>query len=599
MAKKMPVVGLAGRRNAGKSSLFNALLGKNRALTHETPGLTRDILRGEVNRYGMRFQILDLPGLDLEPEHGLDEAILQRARQSIDSVDLLLYLMEPPAPAPFDLDFLKWLRTENRSYIVVINKIDAPEKEEDLYSFYEYGLNPAPVSATSRYHLKDLCERIQEHLSNQGVPVLPQLERPIPSGKAPWQKRRKPSSAKVPEDREEPTEEDPEQSTGTASPRNIEGSAQEPGTEGIEESQYAGPSGPLTETKVDLESDYATASEFDIEYTIESNIHGVADQKSEDSGAATLTEATVGPQFEQAVTGSELIPGGEDPFDRWQKRERERNQRSTTISDDTKSDIRISLVGKQNAGKSSLFNRLVNEEVSLVSDIPGTTRDTLDTVFRYQGRAIRIIDTAGLKKRGAVKQAADFYSMRRTLRAMQDSEVVIHLIDGLKGVTDYDKKIQAMIARFARPSVLVVNKWDAVPGKDNKTQKNFLLDLQAAFRFAEQVPVLFISALTGKNTLKILEMALELKERSGFRINTAQLNQKIKKWLRDWPGKSAGFRILYATQPDANPPVFLLFINDRGKMQRGFPRFIENRIRDEFALKGIPIRVFFRERGTT
>ena len=106
MAKHIPVVGLAGRRNAGKSSLFNALLGKNRALTHETPGLTRDVLKGEVNRYGMRFYILDLPGLDLEPDNGLDDAIVARAREILKSVDLLIYLMEPPAADAFDIDFM-------------------------------------------------------------------------------------------------------------------------------------------------------------------------------------------------------------------------------------------------------------------------------------------------------------------------------------------------------------------------------------------------------------------------------------------------------------------------------------------------------------
>ena len=180
---------------------------------------------------------------------------------------------------------------------------------------------------------------------------------------------------------------------------------------------------------------------------------------------------------------------------------------------------------------------------------------------------------------------------------MQDSEVVIHLIDGLKGITDYDKKIQAMIARFARPCVLVVNKWDAIPDKDQKTQKNFLLDLKAAFRYLDNVPVLFISALTGKNCLKILAEALDLKAKSAFRVSTAELNNRIKVWFRDWPGKNAGFRILYATQPDANPPVFLFFVNDREKMQKGFSRFIENRIRQDFSLQGVPLRVFFRDRS--
>lgn len=560
MAKHIPVVGLAGRRNAGKSSLFNALLGKNRALTHETPGLTRDVLKGEVNRYGMRFYILDLPGLDLEPDNGLDDAIVARAREILKSVDLLIYLMEPPAADAFDIDFIQWLRKENRPLLLVVNKIDAPEKESDIYGFYEDGLDPLPVSAASKYHLKDMCEAVKSTLESLGIAMPPALER-SPSGLAePHWKRRKNRAAS--ESQEDPggvaIEEDMEnESDGHAStemPDNPDGD-------------------PHSLTVVTQEDNAADSDEL-VEQTMEGSGEGPV--------SVNLQEPTLTEQEIESI---------------WQDRRRSKEIRSTTISDDRTSDLRISLVGKQNAGKSSLFNRLVNEELSLVSDVAGTTRDTLDTLFRFRGKAIRIIDTAGLKKRGAVKNATDFYSMRRSLRAMQDSEVVVHLIDGLKGISDYDKKIQAMIGRFARPCIMVVNKWDAVPDKDHKTQKNFLLDLKAAFRFLETVPVLFISALTGKNTLKIIEEALALKEKSAYRVSTSELNNRIKIWFRDWPGKNAGFRILYATQPDANPPVFLFFINDKQKMQKGFPRFVENKIRQDFGLQGIPIRVFFRERS--
>tara|TARA_Y100001937_G_scaffold122287_2_gene182600 strand:- start:140616 stop:142370 length:1755 start_codon:yes stop_codon:yes gene_type:complete len=583
MAKRIPVVGLAGRRNAGKSSLFNALLGKNRALTHETPGLTRDILRGEVNRYGMRFHVLDLPGLDLEPEHGLDDAILARARESLNTVDLLVYLMEPPAAAPFDIDFIEWLRKENRPLILAVNKIDAPEKESEVYGFYEDGLDPMPVSAASKYHLKDLCEAIKDNLESRGIRVPPAAEKDPSQFKSepPWKRKKKASAGSEKEDLADSANAEPSDAPNLAADSHDVGDdvGDLDSRDSLEVVYVAGHSrsdDEVEDAEGPEEDDFYNADEPLLE-TMEESSSSLSRSRTGNAGAGDLTEAEI--------------------EDIWQKRQRSKEARSTTISDDRSSDLRISLVGKQNAGKSSLFNRLVNEELSLVSDIAGTTRDTLDTVFRYQGKAIRIIDTAGLKKRGAVKNSTDFYSMRRTLRAMQDSEVVIHLIDGLKGISDYDKKIQAMIARFARPCVLVVNKWDAVPDKDHKTQKNFLLDLKAAFRFLENVPVLFSSALTGKNTLKILAEALSLKEKSAFRVSTSQLNGRIKVWFRDWPGKNAGFRILYATQPDANPPVFLFFINDKTKMQKGFPRFIENKIRQDFHLQGVPIRVFFRERS--
>ncbi|HBS03805.1 MAG TPA: hypothetical protein DEA96_02495, partial [Leptospiraceae bacterium] len=426
MAKHIPVIGLAGRRNAGKSSLFNALLGKNRALTHETPGLTRDVLRGEMNRYGMRFQVLDLPGLDLEPEHGLDDAILARARENLNSVDLVVYLMEPPAAAPFDLDFIQWLRKENRPLILAVNKIDAPEKESDIYGFYEDGLDPLPVSAASKYHLKDLCEAIKASLEERDIRVPPAILRDpdLVNRLPPW-KRKKASKDQMDDGRIESEQSDPDQGLSGS-----EGAAHED-----EEPEF-------------LEIEIGDEAEGDDAR----DAHDLETEASSDSPA----------------TGLQSILTEEEIEDLWKNRQRNKEIRSTTISDDRLSDLRISLVGKQNAGKSSLFNRLVDEEMSLVSDIAGTTRDTLDTVFKYHGKSIRIIDTAGLKKRGAVKNATDFYSMRRSLRAMQDSEIVIHLIDGLKGISDYDKKIQAMIARFARPCILVINKWDAVPDKDHK-----------------------------------------------------------------------------------------------------------------------------------
>lgn len=582
MAKRIPVIGLAGRRNAGKSSLFNALLGKNRALTDETPGLTRDVLRGEMNRYGMRLQILDLPGLDLEPENGLDDVILSRARASLNEVDLLVYLMEPPAAASFDMDFIRWLRKEARPLILAVNKIDAPEKESELYGFYEDGLDPLPVSAASKYHLKALCEAIKDNLEERGIRVPPQKERPEwvgPARNRKWKKSSRTTEEMADSDASDDEEDFPDSAGGT------DGRGPEhPDNQAIGENHDS-----LTfddDDGVAVEAFQGSDSESEEARFLDS-VHETGDTLSQEPGAGVDKEVS---DTEDAVLEKELLS-------LWQRREKSKEIRSTTISDDRISDLRISLVGKQNAGKSSLFNRLVSEEMSLVSEIAGTTRDTLDTVFRYQGKSIRIIDTAGLKKRGAVRNSADFYSMRRTLRAMQDSEVVIHLIDGLKGITDYDKKIQAMIARFARPCVLVVNKWDAIPDKDQKTQKNFLLDLKAAFRFLDNVPVLFGSALTGKNCLKILAEALELKRKSAFRVPTADLNNRIKVWFRDWPGKNAGFRILYATQPDANPPVFLFFVNDREKMQKGFPRFIENRIRQDFSLQGVPLRVFFRDRS--
>jgi GTP-binding protein len=237
--------------------------------------------------------------------------------------------------------------------------------------------------------------------------------------------------------------------------------------------------------------------------------------------------------------------------------------------------------------------------VSLVSEIPGTTRDTVDSLLVYYGKTIRVIDTAGLRRRSRVdKEDApeDFFSMRRTERAIQDADVVIHLIDAVAGITDLDKKIEAKIRQYNRPVLLAVNKWDLIQDKHQNTVRDYTDRIHFLFPFAKDVPIIFISAVTGQRIGRLIEISLELHEKSRFRVPTAKLNELVSSWNAGLKGRSTKSKIFYATQISTSPPEFVIFVRDAKNIPGSIVSYFENRIRDEFSLKGIPFRIHIREK---
>lgn len=288
---------------------------------------------------------------------------------------------------------------------------------------------------------------------------------------------------------------------------------------------------------------------------------------------------------------------GEEPAGAPGQRRKEKDD-SSVVSDAIPEETRIAIVGRPNAGKSSLFNQIVDEDVVLVSDVPGTTRDTVDLVFRFQNHAIRLVDTAGLRRRSHLRDhQIDFFSTTRTRRAIQDARVVVHLVDALQGITDLDKKISALIQEVRRPAVIGINKWDAVEDKTEKSTREFLDRLYFQFPHARNMPVVFLSARTGQRVNKLLEQCLMLDERMRRRIPTGELNDRIAVWFRKLPGRGQGLRILYASQVETEPPVFVFFVNKRARFRANQTQFFENQIREAYDLAGIPIRILVRERN--
>jgi GTP-binding protein len=260
--------------------------------------------------------------------------------------------------------------------------------------------------------------------------------------------------------------------------------------------------------------------------------------------------------------------------------------------------IKIAVVGRPNVGKSSLVNYVLGEERVLVSNIPGTTRDAIDTYFERAERNYVIIDTAGMRRKSRIGHNTEKYSVIRALRAVDRSDVVLIMLDAVEGVTDQDKRIAGFALEAGKAMVIVVNKWDLVV-KDDRTINFYTERIRHELAFLKYVPVVFISALTGKRVFKVLELVDFVAEQNSARINTADLNVLLREATRQNPppaDRARRLKILYATQSGVKPPRFILFCNNPELMHFSYLRYLENQLRQAYGFEGTPIRFILRKR---
>lgn len=271
-------------------------------------------------------------------------------------------------------------------------------------------------------------------------------------------------------------------------------------------------------------------------------------------------------------------------------------------SEDVREDsdvINVAVIGKPNAGKSSLINYILGEERMIVSDIPGTTRDAIDSYVEKNGRKYLFIDTAGIRKKSRVNEKVEKYSVLRSYAAVERADVCLILIDGTEGPTEQDSKIAGYAHNEGKASIFIVNKWDIVD-KNDKTMDNMKKEVWEEFPFMMYAPSLFISAKTGQRVDSIFDMIDRVNENRNRRITTGMLNDLIADaTARVQPPTDKGRRlkILYGVQSDVNPPQFVIFVNDTKLMHFSYERYLENRIRAAFDFVGTPIRFFIRERS--
>ncbi|MCK9245529.1 MAG: ribosome biogenesis GTPase Der [Anaerolineaceae bacterium] len=274
-------------------------------------------------------------------------------------------------------------------------------------------------------------------------------------------------------------------------------------------------------------------------------------------------------------------------------------QFSTKIDEDDEDEsIKVAIVGKPNAGKSSLLNKITGQERSIVSNIPGTTRDAIDTKMFFEGQEFTLIDTAGIRKRGSVIPGVEKYSVLRAMQAIERCDVAILVIDAVSGITAQDTHIAGYINEAWKSVLVVINKWDLIE-KDQNTAIEFEKLLRHELNFLPYVPILFISAETGQRVHQVLPLVTEIQQERVRKIPTSQLN-KVLAMAQDKHQAPSGtgkpFRIYYGTQVNTEPPTFMLYCNDPTLGHFTYMRFIENQIREVFPFKGTPIKLVLKKR---
>jgi len=261
--------------------------------------------------------------------------------------------------------------------------------------------------------------------------------------------------------------------------------------------------------------------------------------------------------------------------------------------------VKIAVIGKPNAGKSSIINKIIGEDRVIVSDIPGTTRDAIDTKFERNSKKYTLIDTAGIRKKNKILESVEKYSVLRAFTAVERADICILVIDADKGVTEQDIRIAGYSHDNSKGMIIAVNKWDLIE-KDNKTFKEFTDDIRQKLAYASYAPIITVSALTGQRMNKILDAVDEVYSFRNLRISTGVLNDILTEAvLMNQPATVKGKRlkIFYGTQVAVNPPKFLIFVNDKEIVHFSYERYIENKIREAFEYKGTPIVIEFRNRS--
>ncbi len=260
--------------------------------------------------------------------------------------------------------------------------------------------------------------------------------------------------------------------------------------------------------------------------------------------------------------------------------------------------LKIAIIGKPNVGKSSFVNSLLQEDRHIVTDIPGTTRDPIDAILRYHGEEMLLVDTAGLKRKSKIKESIEFFSAVRTLKSIERCDVAVVLLDATQGLEHQDLRIIETAVERSRGIVIAVNKWDLIE-KDDQTARAYEKALQQRLRIYDFIPVIFISALTRQRIYKVIELVKMVDAEQNKRIATSQLNDLLGADIQAYPPRSRSgkeIKINYVTQVKTKPPVIAFFCNEPKMIDDTYRRYLENKIREHFEFKGVPLLLSFKQK---
>ncbi|MBI5586826.1 MAG: ribosome biogenesis GTPase Der [Deltaproteobacteria bacterium] len=433
-----PIVAIVGRPNVGKSSLFNKLIGRHKAIVVDEPGVTRDLNFADMEEFGKAFTLVDTGGFESVTEDRIMRQVREQTRLAIEDSDVIVFLMDGrTGPTADDQEIVELLRKVSRPVIYAVNKLDTTRLDANLGDFYALGITAViPVSAEHGRGLNELVDAVIENLPERQV------------------------------------------------------------------------------------------------------------------------------------------------------------------VEDTEERVRVSIVGRPNVGKSSLLNRIIGKERSIVSDIAGTTRDPVDMPFDAGGKKYLFIDTAGIRKKNRVSLTVESYCVMEAIKSIERSDVAILVLDGKLGVQGQDEKIAGLIEDRKKCCVIIVNKWDLVE-KETHTVEYAKEAIHNKLPFLAFAPVLFTSALTGQRVPKVLETIDAVVEKSRTRITTSNLNnvfESIQTRHRPSVYKGKEVKFYYITQSGVAPPTFVIFTNWPEGVTEPYKRYIVNSLREALGLDNVPIRVLYRKR---
>ena len=435
----LPVVAIAGRPNVGKSTLFNRIIKSRKAITDPTPGVTRDPVEGTAEINGKWIKFIDTGGYKLDQDV-LDDLVVKRSLEIVAEADLILLVLDLKETTSEDEIFIEEMRPYSDRLMLVVNKVDAPEKEEQIWNYYSLGFDKVyPVSASHGLGFSELIDAVYERVEHLG--------------------------------------------------------------------------------------------EDDVE------------------------------------------------------------------EEDDDAQISLAILGKPNTGKSTLTNLLTDSNSSIVSDIPGTTRDTVEGFFSYKDTSFRVVDTAGIRRKKKVSESVEYYSVNRAIKTIDGSDIVLLMIDSIEGLTDQDKKIANLIVRKGKGVLIILNKWDLqakVPNAFEAVSDR----VRFLFPILNFAPIVPLSALKNEGLEQLLNTVLKVKHQLGKRVETSTLNEHLKFWIEENEpprSKRGRYKIKYMTQVSSEPVKFLLFVNNKKNFPESYLRYILRMIRSDFGIPAIPVIMELRE----
>ncbi len=494
------LVAIVGRPNVGKSTLFNRMVGRRRAIVGDEPGITRDRLYGTVRWNGRQFRVVDTGGIVPDDKDLIPSEIFRQARVALEEAAAIVMVTDvrTELTGP-DMELARLLQRLGKPLYLAVNKVDSPKLEAEAENFRRLGIrNLCPISAE---HSTGVAELIEELLTV--VPTIPAMD----------EERRRSNFA----------------------PRTRQG----------------GSNGTRPEFGDVDEGDIGEESEFGAE--------------AEEAGVDELGAA------DEDALGERLL-------------------------DTMPSEIRVAIIGRPNVGKSTLLNQLTGRERAIVSSIAGTTRDAIDEVVIHDERRYRFIDTAGIRRKGKTHLMAEKLSVVMARKHLEEADVALMVIDAVEGVSALDANIAGYAHESGRSIVIVVNKWDLVTtartdGKPPADSRLYEQQLRRTLKFLDYAPVLFVSAVSGKNVQRVFETVERVARERWRRISTGEMNRFLKKV--DFERASVPARnkvkIYYMTQAAVAPPTFILFTDRDVKLHFSYQRFLDNQIREAFKFEGTPI----------